>query len=569
MSLGFFVGQGATPNKIPEEPKPGESDPDDENMPRGYQTLEYCPFCRERSIEMGFDRKLWKLVHRCGNSECPWPHDALPVYVVDEEIYRFLPTVIVGTLDKAASIAMQAAMRGMVGAPAGICSKEGHGYVYAPRSSKPNGCLVPGCKGERRELPMPPERYGLSFRLQDELHLLRDSLGAVDSHYEALYDALQKEFCGIQPKILASSATLTGYERQIEVLYQRKARVFPVPPPMSGGGFWTADSDALMRKFVAIAPRGVTIEYTVDRLLEGLQNAIRRLANDPASTCEEIGIDPKHAPQLLSDYGTDVVYGNTLRDLEAVVRSLETQIDAPGTINTGSLTGRTDFGDIRTILERLQRPEEDFEKRLHIISASSMMSHGVDVDRLNVMVMLGLPLSAAEFIQATARVGRRYPSIVFVVHKIGRERDAGVFRSFRQFVEQGDRFVEPIPITRRSRRVLNRTIAGLELARIYMIHEPASGGALTTIQKLKEFITKTGLQLDEDMASIAETLGLDGDLDEPLKRDLRAWFEEFGRNIDTPPSDARFLSDLSPTGSPMRSLRDVEKQVAVYGSRVK
>ena len=35
-----------------------------------------------------------------------------------------------------------------------------------------------------------------------------------------------------------------------------------------------------------------------------------------------------------------------------------------------------------------------------------MLSHGVDVSRLNVMVMLGLPLTTAEFIQTSARVGR-------------------------------------------------------------------------------------------------------------------------------------------------------------------
>src|SRR4029453_623298 len=101
-----------------------------------------------------------------------------------------------------------------------------------------------------------------------------------------------------------------------------------------------------------------------------------------------------------------------------------------------------------------------------------MLSHGVDVDRLNVMVMLGLPLATAEFIQATSRVGRRWPGLVFVVHKIPRERDASVFRSFAPFVLQGDRFVEPVPVTGRSRRVLDRTVAGMMLARVLMLHEP-------------------------------------------------------------------------------------------------
>jgi hypothetical protein len=568
-SLGFFVGQSATPNRIDENPKFGEADADDEAMPQRYQILEYCPFCRERSIEMGFDRRLWKLEHRCVNAECKWPNTGLPVYVVDEEIYRFLPTVVVGTLDKAASIAMQASMRGMVGAPLGMCSREGHGYTYAPRKKHPTGCLVPGCNAKTATLPMQAERYGPSFRLQDELHLLRDSLGAVDSHYEALYDSLQKEMCGRKPKILASSATLTGYEKQVDVLYRRTARVFPVPPPRAGAGFWTADMPGLMRRYIAIAPRGVTIEYTVDRLLTELQIAIRKFAKEPMSICAEIGVDPSYADGLLSIYGTQVVYGNTLRDLEAVVRSMEGgQVLVNGAINTASLTGKTDFAEVREILKRLQSPESEFERRLHIVSASSMMSHGVDVDRLNIMVMLGIPLSAAEFIQSTARVGRRHPGIVFVVHKIGRERDASIFRSFRQFVEQGDRFVEPIPVTKRSRQVLDRTVAGLLLARMLMIHEASAGVSLTTLRSFKEYVSKGKFNLDEELNKIIETLELRSGLDEPLKRDLVIWFEDLRRNIEMPPNDARFPSDLSPSGPPMLSLRDVEKQVPIIGNQV-
>ena len=55
-----------------------------------------------------------------------------PFYIVDEELFRFLPTIVVGTLDKVALISMQAAMAGFVGAPYGVCSEEGHGFVLRP-----------------------------------------------------------------------------------------------------------------------------------------------------------------------------------------------------------------------------------------------------------------------------------------------------------------------------------------------------------------------------------------------------------------------------------------------------
>ncbi|WP_343896598.1 helicase-related protein [Craurococcus roseus] len=570
-SLGFFVGQSSTPNSLKHEARSDDPwDPEDDAKLARAQVLDACPFCRGKSVSVAFDRVLWRLEHRCGNTACEWPERALPVFVVDDEIYRFLPTVVVGTLDKAASIAMQASMRGFVGAPLGRCPQPGHGWTYAARSSRPAGCLVPGCPAKRPSaLGCDPALFGPSFRLQDELHLLRDSLGAVDSHYEALYDDLQRELCGSPPKILASSATLSGYSKQVDVLYRREARVFPQPGPSPRDNFWATPSDRLMRRYVAVAPRGVTIEYAVDRLLSVLQGAVRRLVADPAGVCAAAGVDPSFGPMLVSLYGTDVVYGNTLRDLDAVERSAETQIRVDGPVNTASLTGRTGFDEVRQVLARLDEPEPDFRDRLHVVAASSMMSHGVDVDRLNVMVMLGLPLGSAEFIQATARVGRRWPGLVLVVHKIGRERDAAVFRDFERFVEHGDRFVEPVPVTRRSRRVLERTAAGLELARLLMLHEPAAGQPLTLISHLRRYLAATPGVLARDRDSLLEALATDAALDEGFRADLAHWFELFGRNIASPPPDARFPSDAWPKGRPMLSLRDVEEQVPVVGGRTK
>src|SRR6185437_4397676 len=98
--------------------------------------------------------------------------------------------VVLGTLDKAASIAIQAAMRGFYGPPSGRCSEPFHGFTYAPRSKNKTGCLFPNCEAKPKALEQPADRYAPTIRMQDELHLLRDTLGAVDSHYEALLDAL-------------------------------------------------------------------------------------------------------------------------------------------------------------------------------------------------------------------------------------------------------------------------------------------------------------------------------------------------------------------------------------------
>jgi hypothetical protein len=560
-SLGFFVGDTSTPNRIKNENPPPHQDPLDESMPARFQVLFRCPFC-DSTVSMSFDRLLWRLEHRCTSDNCPWPESALPIYVVDEEIYRYLPTVIVGTLDKVASISMQAAMRGFVGAPNGLCSQPGHGFVYAPRSTRPNGCLVPGCRGTRDALPMSANRFPPTFRLQDELHLLRDSLGAIDAHYESLLDHLEIVTSGVRPKIVASSATLTGYQRQCDVLYRRTGRVFPLQGPTIDQSFWSGRSEDLLRRYVALAPRGATLEFAADRMLTDLQQAIRSLLAEPARICAEIGIDPRHAALMVSLYGVDVVYGNSIRDLDASVRSLETQVPVSPLI-TAQLTGHTPFPEVRSVLERLENPEEEFNERIHVVAASSMMSHGVDINRLNTMVMLGTPLTTAEFIQATARIGRTYPGIVFVMHKMPLERDASVYRSFQSFIEQGDRFVESIPITRRSRRVLERTIPGLLMARILHIHEPAAPQPLTIIQRLRQFCTQSGITPATELAAITGLLQLDDVMDNVLREEAERLLQAFFTSLHDPATSKTFPSDLFQTAV-MRSLRDVEEQAPIY-----
>jgi hypothetical protein len=224
--------------------------------------------------------------------------------------------------------------------------------------------------------------------------------------------------------------------------------------------------------------------------------------------------------------------------------------------------------EVREALTRLTHPEEDFYKRIHLVAASSMLSHGVDIDRLNVMVMLGLPLATAEFIQTTSRVGRTYPGLVLVLHKIGRERDAAVYRTFPAFVAHADRLIDPVPITARSRRVLELTFAGLVQGRIYGLHEPAALRAnlrqLTKPATVRRAFTRLPVLEERELQALIDMLRFRGPLDENLRADLRTYMREFYRALNDPASIADWVSDLFSTGKPMLSLRDVEEQAPVY-----
>jgi hypothetical protein len=567
-ALGFLVGgpPAGTPNRIRDDAKSNETDTRT-LVPESHRVLLHCPFCFSEQLDMDFDRRSWRLEHRCVNPHCPWTlAKGLPFHIVDDEIYRFLPSVVVGTLDKAASVAIQAAQRGLYASPIGRCTREGHGFTYAPRNSSPHGCQVPGCKEPADALGQDIRLFAPTVRVQDELHLLRDSLGAVDSHYETLLDHLQRRTKSPGAKIIASSATLSGYEHQVEVLYDREGNVFPLPGPAPGASFWTKDSDALARRYVGLAPRGQTLEFANDRLAEALQRAVRRLITEPQVVCAEAGVDPRMADALLDQYGTHVVYGTKLADIDAAARSFETGQVAVQPLNVERLTGDTELEKVRDVLARLGHPEAAFDNRIHVICASAMMSHGVDVDRFNVITLLGIPLATAEFIQTSARIGRRHPGLVFVLHRMGVERDSSVFRSFAPYVEQGDRFIEPIAITRRSRRVLERTFPGLFSARVHGIHEAkrvrAEGKGISMARALREYAASAPILEDHEFAELCDALGLDPAGASPLvvelRRQLRLTFQE----INNPASRARFVSELLPA-PPMRSLREVETQIEI------
>lgn len=566
-SLGFFVGSGGTPNRVRDSPRLGEADASDPDMPTRSQVLLRCPFCGSTGLRMRFDRARWALDHTCTADGCPWGVRPLPFRIVDEEIFRSLPTVVLGTLDKAASIAWQAAMRGFYGAPSGLCPTQGHGFTYAPRSQSPGGCLFPGCRATGGPLRQAATMYAPTVRMQDELHLLRDSLGAVDSHYEAVLDALQRH-SGSAPKVIASSATLAGHDEQVRSLYRRGGRTFPRPGARAGWSFWSRTTDILARRFAGLAPRGVTLEYATDQLTESLQRVTRRAVEDPQAVAASTGIDVEVIPKLVDNYGVDVVYGSNLKDVEAVARSFDTQIQLDRPVNAATLTGRTPLDEVRATLQRLVEPEPDFYDRVHLVAASSMLSHGVDVNRLNVMIMLGLPLATAEFIQTTSRVGRTHPGLVVVLHKIGRERDAAVYRTFPSFVAHADRLIDPVPITAKSRRVLELTFAGLVQARLYGIHEPAALAAglrqLTKPGPVRRAFNQLPVLEAAELQALVDALGFDGPLEENLRRDLERYLREFYRALNDPASNADWVSDLFASGAPMRSLRDVEEQAPVF-----
>jgi hypothetical protein len=85
---------------------------------------------------------------------------------------------------------------------------------------------------------------------------------------------------------------------------------------------------------------------------------------------------------------------------------------------------------------------------LDLALATNMVSVGLDVARLAAMVINGQPLTTAEYIQASSRVGRAdMPGIVIANYYRDQARSLSHYESFRAYHESFYRFVEPTSVT--------------------------------------------------------------------------------------------------------------------------
>lgn len=82
-----------------------------------------------------------------------------------------------------------------------------------------------------------------------------------------------------------------------------------------------------------------------------------------------------------------------------------------------------------------------------IVLATNMISVGLDVGRLGIMLMNGMPPNTAEYIQASSRVARKNEGIVFSLFDPNNTRDLSYFEDFIPFHKTFYKQVEPISVT--------------------------------------------------------------------------------------------------------------------------
>ena len=127
------------------------------------------------------------------------------------------------------------------------------------------------------------------------------------------------------------------------------------------------------------------------------------------------------------------------------------------------LNGQTPLAEISDVIRRVDRetltgtPQD----RLASISGTSLISHGIDLERLNVLFVLGMPSTIAYYVQATSRAGRTGVGIVFTGLSRYFARDRSVFHFFDAQHSYVNVLVEPVALNRFSTHGPRKTASGL------------------------------------------------------------------------------------------------------------
>jgi hypothetical protein len=477
-TVGLWVGKGATANRLVEVA-------DQVNRYKSHKAaspfpLTACPWC---GTDLGPDSLTVQpkseprevivgcLNHRECEFSAGWHPDGLPVLFVDEQIYRELPGFLVATVDKFAMLPW----RGEAGMLFGkVHTREGRTFA-----GPVDGPFHPGKKAVH--LPeglKPPELI-----VQDELHLISGPLGTMVGLYETAIEALSTTRDGegrlARPKILASTATVRRAREQIKALFGREeTAVFP-PAGVDDSETWFAQVDGKSpgRFYVGVAAPGRAMKAILLRVYVALLAAAHR-AFDPAGKEDQ----PADA------YMTLAGYFNSLRELGAMRRLVEDEVrvrcakaeervpldwqgphswfrDRQIQIEPAELTSRETTAKIAATRSRLRKLHQD-QEHVDVLLASNMISVGVDIDRLGLMIVAGQPRSAAEYIQASSRVGRAKdrPGLVVTCFNVHKPRDRSHYERFTAFHESFYRFVEASSLTPFSGPALDRGLAGALVA---------------------------------------------------------------------------------------------------------
>jgi superfamily II DNA/RNA helicase len=407
------------------------------------------------------------------------------------------------------------------------------------------------------------------------MHLIRETLGCYDSHYETFLDTLESEINGGKKrlKVIGASATISEPESQLYHLYMKSGSIFPCRGPDRKESFYYLErQDAVSRYIIGVLPHSKTIIHAIQDILLYHALMVRIWEGDPDRLVSGgFFASREEAAAALSNYSVAVSY-NTMKMQVDAIASAARKILSPQLRDWGlrgikvqPLTGDVSFERVKMVLELLERKEGP--RDVDLITATSMISHGVDIDALNFMVFMGVPTSTAEYVQAYSRVGRSHPGVVVVVVNHARERDTSHYRYFSNYHNLSDLLVEPVPINRWAKNSIERTLPGIFCASVMAYFEPQVQKAKGVKRRLymsdgfTDSINDRSLKEEDILEFVRKCYHVEDPMGSQFDEAIRSGVHRYVNEL-TCPRKGSFISGVIST-PPLISLRDTDVQVDV------
>lgn len=510
ISIGFWVGGGVTPNKFDEFiEKPDYPSAARSARNKVFKQLLTCPFCgkplKEENFNIEPERKSIEIY--CSDEHCEFyrykdNRIPIPVYLVDEEIYAKCPTIILSTVDKFARLPWDVNTNALFGRVDRKCSRDGYVAMGAEHSRHNKTATLPTSSLVDVKPFLPPELI-----IQDELHLITGPLGTVYGAYETIIEDMCT-YDGIKPKYVVSTATIKNAAAQTKCLYGRDMTTqFPPNGFEIGDSFFIKElsiKDNPFRKYVGVCAPGQSVKTALLRIYAIILQSAYTLSQE-----EEF-------KDVIDPYYSLVGYFNSIRELGGAVRLL--QDDIPKRIKriknkyglekqrflnrNVEITSRMSSYQIPEKLKQLETTCES-KDCLDTAVATNMIAVGMDVDRLGLMVVTGQPKQNSEYIQATSRIGRKYPGLVVTLYNAYRPRDLSHYENFSGYHSQLYRFVEGTTATPFSARARDRVLHAVIISAIRLkfpnLANNADASAIASI---------TNEEIDEVKELILERLNI-------------------------------------------------------------
>lgn len=426
ISIGFWVGDKMIPNrsdKARDELTKIKNLLNQGRNPVNKFQVSTCQWCNTKTItklnENDGTRKFsfregnrqQSILAGCNNPECDFYEGkgGMSVALVDDDIYNNPPTILFGTVDKFAQLAWNENARKLF-----------------------------NCHNANR----PPELI-----IQDELHLLSGPLGSITGLFENVVLELCKDE-NQTPKIITSTATVKNVDKQVEALYGRKVSIFPPYGIDSSDSFFSKTAEDSKRRYVGIMPTGKTSTMTQLRLLAALLFARTEISN----------IEER------DNFWTILSYYNSLKDVGKMSNKINSELRPElEQFYQRMLQGRSRYIWHRELTSRIQssrvkenldalangigKNTDDKNRALDLALATNMISVGLDIGRLGLIVINGMPRNIAEYIQSSSRVARKNEGVVFTLLNPDSSRDLSVFEHFIPFHQTYYKHVEPLSLT--------------------------------------------------------------------------------------------------------------------------